>query len=166
MEIAFSDVGHRISKRIKGLGLKQLDICNKTGLSTTALSQYCTGKRVPDTVSLYKIATALGVSMEWVLTGEDLTVEDPNVVLPNLEDIKRDQGLTCDGLPLDDTEVDLVAMFRLLPPSHREEVFDLVYFKYKRHTEQKKGSIYSTYLGGSAKKGDPAETLETRDGIA
>lgn len=60
MEIVFSDVGNRISRRIKELDMRQLDICNKTGLSTTALSQYCTGKRVPDTVSLYKIATALG----------------------------------------------------------------------------------------------------------
>ena len=76
MEIVFSDVGNRIARRIKELDMRQLDVCNKTGLSTTALSQYCTGKRVPDTVSLYKIATALGVSMEWVLTGEDVTNEN------------------------------------------------------------------------------------------
>ena len=40
-------------------------------------------------------------------------------------------------------------MYRLLPPSHREEIFDLVYFKYKRHVEEKKESIYSTYFDGS-----------------
>lgn len=167
MEIVFSDVGCRIAKRIKGLGLKQLDVCNKTGLSTTALSQYCTEKRVPDTVSLYKIATALGVSMEWILTGENLTNEDSSVASPDLEEVKREQGLACDGLPLDEAEVDLVAMFRLLPPSHQEEVFDLVYFKYKRHVEQKKESIFSTYSRGSgAQKSDPAEGCEAQGGIA
>ena len=167
MEIVFSDVGCRISKRIKELGLDQLDVCNKTGLSTTALSQYCTEKRVPNTVSLYKIATALGVSMEWVLTGEDLTSEDSISASPDLDNIKREQGLACDGLPLDDAEVDLVAMFRLLPPSHQEDVFDLVYFKYKRHVEQKKESIYWTYHSGSGNtKSGPAEDLEARDGTA
>ena len=40
MDTTFTDVGLRISKRIRELGLKQLDVCNKSGLSTTALSQY------------------------------------------------------------------------------------------------------------------------------
>jgi len=167
MEIVFSDVGCRIAGRIKDLGLKQLDICNKTGLSTTALSQYCTGKRVPDTVSLYKIATALGVSMEWVLTGEDLTVEDVRDAALDLAQIKKEQGLTCDGSPLDNIEADLVAMFRLLPPSHREEVFDLVYFKYKRHIEGEKESIYWTYSDESSDEGSgPAEGHKTHDETA
>lgn len=31
---------------------------------------------------------------------------------------------------------------------HREELFDLAYFKYKRHVEEKKESIYSTFFEG------------------
>ncbi len=167
MEIVFSDVGLRISNRIKGLGLKQLDICSRTGLSTTALSQYCTGKRVPDTVSLYKIATALGVTMEWVLTGEDLTIEDSSAAPPDLEDVKREQGLACDGSPLDDVEADLVAMFRLLPEEEREDVFDIVHLKYKRRVEKKRESIYWTYFDGSGdEESGPAGGREARDGTA
>lgn len=167
MEIAFSDVGCRISKRIKGLGLKQLDICDKTGLSTTAMSQYCTGKRVPDTVSLYKIAIALGVSMEWILTGEDLTIEDSRDGSPNLEEIKREQGLVCDGSPLDDMEADLIAMFRLLPEEEREDIFDIVHLKYKRRVERKRESIYWTYFDESGdEQSGPAEGREARDGTA
>ena len=49
-------------------------------------------------------------------------------------------------------ETDLLAMFRLLPPAHREEVFELVHFKYKREVEEKKESIYSTYFDGSGTK--------------
>lgn len=167
MEIVFSDVGCRIARRIKELGFKQLDICNKTGLSTTALSQYCTGKRVPDTVSLYKIATALGVSMEWVLTGEDLTIEDVSDAPPDLAQIKKEQGLTCDGSPLDNVEADLIAMFRLLPEEEREDVFDIVHLKYKRRLSRKKESIYWTYFDESSGEEDgPADGREARDGTA
>lgn len=167
MEIVFSDVGNRISKRIKGLGMRQLDICNKTGLSTTALSQYCTGKRVPDTVSLYKIAIALGVSMEWVLTGEDVTSEDFRPAPLDLEAVKQEQGLTCDGSPLSNVEADLVAMFRLLPEEEREDVFDIVHLKYKRRLGKKAESIYWTYFDESGdEESGPADGRETRDGTA
>ncbi len=167
MDTTFTDVGLRISKRIRELGLKQLDVCNKSGLSTTALSQYCTGKRIPDTLSLYKLSIILGVSMEWVLTGDNLTSEKQAPEPLGLDEIKAAQGLTCDGLPLSEDEVDLVAMYRLLPPSHREEIFDLVYFKYKRHVEEKKESIYSTYFDGSEdEKSGPAGSREARDGTA
>lgn len=167
MDATFTDVGSRISKRIRELGLKQLDVCNKSGLSTTAFSQYCTGKRIPDTLSLYKLSIILGVSMEWILTGDNLTSEKQPAEPLGLDEIKAAQGLTCDGLPLSEDEVDLVAMYRLLPPSHREEIFDLVYFKYKRHVEEKKESIYSTYFDGSEdEKSGPAGSREARDGTA
>ena len=167
MDTTFTDVGLRISKRIRELGLKQLDVCNKSGLSTTALSQYCTGKRIPDTLSLYKLSIILGVSMEWVLTGDNLTSEKQAPEPLGLDEIKAAQGLTCDGLPLSEDEVDLVAMYRLLPSSHREELFDLAYFKYKRVVEQKKESIYSTYFDESDDgKSGPAGSREARDGTA
>lgn len=167
MDATFTDVGSRISKRIRELGLKQLDVCNKSGLSTTALSQYCTGKRIPDTLSLYKLSIILGVSMEWILTGDNLTSEKQPAEPLGLDEIKAAQGLTCDGLPLAEDEVDLVAIYRLLPPSHREELFDLAYFKYKRVVEQKKESIYSTYFDESDDgKSGPAEGRKTRDGTA
>lgn len=167
MEIVFSDVGCRISERIKGLGLKQVDICNITGLSTTALSQYCTGKRVPDTVSLYKIATALGMSMERILTGEDLTIEEINDDTPNLEVIKREQGLSCDGSPLDTEEADLVAMYRLLPSHAQEDMFDQLHCLYRKYAERKRESIYWTYKADKLKQKDTAASDGgSQDGIA
>lgn len=56
-----------------------------------------------------------------------------------------EQGLSCDGSPLEAEEADLIAMFRLLPSYEREDLFDLVYFKYKKHVEKKMESIYWTY---------------------
>ena len=53
---------------------------------------------------------------------------------------------------------DLVAMYRLLPDHQQEDAFDLVYFKYKKHVEQKMESIYWTYTEDrKGSKGGPAE---------
>lgn len=94
--------------------------------------------------------------MEWILTGEDATNEKSRPAPPDLEAVKQEQGLVCDGSPLTDAETDLVAMFRLLPSYEQEDLFDLVYFKYKKHVEQKKESIYWTYFDENIKSG-PAE---------
>ena len=106
---------------------------------------------------LVSVAKYLNVSLDYLVFGTLHPESSPSGDgEPDLERVKREQGLACDGLPLDEAEVDLVAMFRLLPPSHQEEVFDLVYFKYKRHVEQKKESIFSTCSRGSGtQKSDP-----------
>lgn len=62
-------VGERILQQLRQQELTQADLCRITGLSTTAVSQYCTGKRIPDTASLYTLARALGTTMEWLLAG-------------------------------------------------------------------------------------------------
>lgn len=157
----FSNVGDRLNARFSELGLKQLEVCQITGLSTTAMSQYCTGKRIPDTASLYKLASSLKVSMEWILTGEDLTKEDST----DLRTLKEQQGLLCDGSPLSEDEADLVAMYRLLPSHEREDLFDLVYFKYRKHVEKKAESIYWTYFDGDKKSGSPGGA-DAREGTA
>lgn len=80
---------------------------------------------------------------------------------------KREQGLTCDGSPLSEEEADLIAMFRLLPSHEREDVFDLVYFKYKKYVEKKMESIYWTYAEESGdEKSGPSQGLDARDGTA
>lgn len=66
---SFSNVGNRIKIQLEKKGLKQADLCKLTGISTNGMSQYITGKRVPDTVSTFKIAKALDVTMEWLLVG-------------------------------------------------------------------------------------------------
>ena len=51
-------------------------------------------------------------------------------------------------------------MFRLLPSHEREDVFDLVYFKYKKYVEKKMESIYWTYAEGSGdEKSGPSHGL-------
>lgn len=133
MENQFTYIGVRVISRLKELGLKQADLCRETGLSTTAISQYCTGKRVPDTASLYKMASVLKTSMEWLLTGKCLTNES-----------STNEELACDGQPLSEAEVDLVAMYRLVSSEDRKTIFDLTTLKYEQATGER-GSVYSTY---------------------
>lgn len=146
----------------KNLTIRKVE--RECGLANASIRRWVT--QSPRLDSVVSVANYLHVSVDYLALGscEKTTNETPGV---ELEDIKRAQGLTCDGSPLDNIEADLVAMFRLLPPSHREEVFDLVYFKYKRHTDREKESIYWTYFDESSdEESGPAEDREARDGTA
>ena len=155
MEAEYSHVDFRILSILKALGMSHVQLSRETGLSTNSLSSYCTGKRVPETSALYRLAKTLQTSMEWILTGEDLTNEESALPIP-----------TCDDTPLESEEADLVAMFRLLPSYEREDLFDLVYFKYKKHVEKKMESIYWTYKEDRLKRKSAAADDGNPSGIA
>lgn len=149
----------------KGLTVRKVE--RECGLANASIRRWA--EQSPRLESVVAVANYLQVSIDYLALGRrDNTTEDAQGgKLLDLDALKEEQGLTCDGIPLDDLEIDLVAMFRLLPPSHQEEVFDLVYFKYKRHVEQKKESLFSEYRAGSAsEKSDPAEGGEAQGGIA
>lgn len=69
----FSETGERIKFLMDLNNMKQIDICKMTGISKNAISNYINGNRIPDTVSLYKLAEHFNVSMEWLLTGKNLS---------------------------------------------------------------------------------------------
>ena len=126
------------------------------------------GEQSPRLDRLVVVAQFLEVSLDYLVFGTLRTESAPNGELSSdLEDVKREQGLVCDGSPLDEMEADLVAMFRLLPEEEREDIFDIVHLKYKRRVEKKKESIYWTYFDGSADdESGPAGGREARDGTA
>lgn len=138
----------RVHELIKeqGLNVKQLE--RECGLANATIRRWET--QTPNIESVRKVAHRLNVTIDYLVNGSS-----PNTPA----------APSCDGVPLSQMETDLLAMFRLLPPSHREEVFELVHFKYKREVEEKKESIYSTYFGGSEdEKSGPAGSREARDG--
>ena len=156
---------NRIEKRIKEKGTNFKRVEQELGLGNGTIKRWST--QSPRLDKLVPVAEYLQVSLDYLVFGSSVSETSTNGDRPDLEAEKERQGLTCDGLPLSEDEVDLVAMYRLLPPSHREEIFDLVYFKYKRHVEEKKESIYSTYFDGSEdEKSGPAGSREARDGTA
>lgn len=136
-------IGERIRSRRKELNLTMKDIFAKENIQTGNLSELENDKYLPSVQTLISLSKALDCSIDWILTGyEHHQQQDESL---NYRTLKSEQGLMCDGSPLDDMEADLIAMFRLLPESHREEVFEMAYFKYRNYVEKKKESIYSTY---------------------
>lgn len=160
-----SSLVSRIEQCIKAKGSNFKRVERECGLGNGTIKRWM--EQSPRLDKLVLVAEYLQVSLDYLVFGSSVSEISSNGDRPDLEVIKQEQGLTCDGLPLGEDEIDLVAMYRLLPPSHREELFDLVYFKYKRHVEGKKKSIYSTYFNESddAQSG-PAESREARDGTA
>ncbi|MPM89232.1 hypothetical protein SDC9_136340 [bioreactor metagenome] len=147
----------------KGTNFKQVE--KACGLGNGTIKRW--SEQSPRLDRLVLVSEHLQVSLDYLVFGSSETETSQNGDRLNLEAMKAEQGLTCDGSPLVDEEADLIAMFRLLPPSHREEVFDLVYFKYKRLVEKKEESIYSTYSGVNTNElSGPVESREARDGTA
>lgn len=148
----------------RGTTFKQLE--RDIGLGNGTIRRW--EDQSPRLDKLTKVADYLHVSLDYLVYGR--SVSEPgksNEPEFDLERVKETQGLTCDGSPLDNIEADLVAMFRLLPEEEREDVFDVVYLKYKRRLNRKKESIYWTYFDESADEASgSARGREARDGTA
>ena len=65
------DFWQRTKSLIKARNTKQQAIAEQTGISILTLRGWITHDRLPDVVSAYKIAQALGVTMEYLVTGHD-----------------------------------------------------------------------------------------------
>lgn len=132
-------------------GVTQVELAKAIGVSNGNVGDWERGRSKPGYEALVALARYFEIDAGRLLELPPLPSSPP----------------TCDGVPLSQLEADLLAMFRLLPPAHREEVFELVHFKYKREVEEKKESIYSTYFDGSEdEKSGPAGSREARDGTA
>lgn len=157
-----SSLVDRIETKIKEKGLNFKRVERECGLGNGTIKRWA--EQSPRLDKLVTVAEYLQVSLDYLVFGSE-SETSPNGDNIDLDTFKKDQGLTCDGSPLSPIEADLVAMFRLLPPSHQEELFDLVYFKYKRAVEDKKESIYSTYFDENGVEGRN-ESDEAKKGTA
>lgn len=70
-------------------GLKNADIARATDISNMTLSDWKNGKSTPKQDKLMKIADFLGVSMEYLMTGND-THNTDTLSLKDDRDIKKD----------------------------------------------------------------------------
>lgn len=147
--------------------LSQTQLAQEIGVSPGNVGDWETGRSKPGYNALAALTRIFGVSADYLLElSPERTSEKPDE-LQRLDAVKVEQGLLCDGSPLDDMEDDLIAMFRLLPEEEREDIFDIVHLKYKRRVERKKESIYWTYFDGSSDvESGPTEDREARGGTA
>ena len=69
-ELNTSEVGKRIMERRKMMRLTQKALAEKSGLTAQCISFAESGKRAMQSHALVKIASALGVSVDYILTGD------------------------------------------------------------------------------------------------
>ena len=161
-------IGERIRMRRKELNLTMQTIYKRENIKTGNLSELEHDKYLPSVQTLIALGRVLQCSIDWLLTGEEYKVEAPDTSDSlKFRTLKAEQGLMCDGSPLEEEEADLIAMYRLLPSHEQEDVFDLVHLKYKKHVEKKAESIYWTYKSDKPKqKGTATSDGGSQGGIA
>ena len=59
----------RLLEKLKEQGMTQADLRKRTGLTTSMISYYCTGKRFPSVTAAIKIAKALNTTVEYLALG-------------------------------------------------------------------------------------------------
>ena len=69
-------LGERIALLRRGLGWNQAQLARRLHISTSAVGMYEPGRREPSLEGLVKLADALGVSADYLLTGKPLVEAD------------------------------------------------------------------------------------------
>lgn len=158
--IVFSDILKTLRNQ---KNISQPQLAKEIGVSSGNISDWETGRSKPGYVALTALSRFFEVSADYLLELNSRPVKAGD----SLALFKDEQGLCCDGSPLSDLEADLIAMFRLLPSLEREDVFDIIHLKYKRHVEKKKDSIFSTYCDESGdEKSGPDASHKAHEGTA
>lgn len=143
--------------------LTQGQLAKAAGVSPGNVGDWESGKSKPGYNALASLARIFEVSADYLLELDTA----PAKTSGGLTAYKVEQGLLCDGSPLDEEEADLVAMFRLLPDHKKEDAFDIICTLYQKHVERKKDSIYWTYKEDKLKqKNTAAGSNEAMDGTA
>ena len=125
--------------------VSQGKLAKSIGVSGGNVSSWESGESKPGYTALCSLAQFFEVSADYLLELSPKKEGEDTDGLRRLNDFKKEQGLICDGSPLNDEETDLVAMYRLLPVHVREDMFDQVFCLYRKYAERKKESIYWTY---------------------
>lgn len=154
----------RIEHVIKARGTNFKRVERECGLGNGTIKRW--GEQSPRLDKLALVSEHLQVSLDYLVFGRSCSETSTDGDALDLEAAKQEQGLVCDGSPLNNVEADLIAMFRLLPEEEREDVFDIVHLKYKRRIGKKAESIYWTYFDESDEQSGPVEGREARDGTA
>lgn len=103
-----SSISERIKQGLLIRDMRQIDICDKTNIPRSALSQYVSGLFEPKQDRIYLISKALNVSEAWLM-GYDVPMERQT---PSIE--------------LSDEERKLLDLFRLVPEDKQQMLFQMI----------------------------------------
>ena len=62
-------IGNRLTQAIRDSGTTQAGLADKIGATQAAVSQWCTGKKIPTAENLDVVASKLGISRDWLQSG-------------------------------------------------------------------------------------------------
>ena len=71
-------IGRFISERRKKANLTQMQLAEKLGITDRAVSKWETGKSLPDSSIMLELCEILGISVNDLLSGEVVTMENYN----------------------------------------------------------------------------------------
>lgn len=128
MDLDAAIIGSRIKKRRKELRLTQLDMKEKTGVSSGNMSDIERGNRLPAAGTLVLLAEALQCSIDYLLTGKTPVQENTN-------------RFDSDGP--DEWERDFLKLLRKISEEDREELLLIAQLKYRRRKKDSKTSFPS-----------------------
>lgn len=69
-------LGTRLKESLAALNMSQKDLASTTGCTEAAISQYVNDVRIPRATVLGKIASALGVTSEYLISGTEESTRD------------------------------------------------------------------------------------------
>lgn len=104
---------------LKERGITAYKVAQETGITTATLSSWKKGRYTPKQEKLQKIADYFGVTIDYLMTGEEKKEDIPELSPRNERDIERDlqdtlgkldsqDGLMFDGEPMDDDTRELL----------------------------------------------------------
>lgn len=102
----------RISKALSIRGMKQSELCEKTGIPKSAISQYISGSFEPKQDRLFLIAQALDVDPVWLM-GFDVPMEKEKKIPP-------------DEVQLTEGEKLMLELFRKIPADRQPAALELL----------------------------------------
>ena len=76
MEIDYREVGRRMAKRRKELGLKQYQVCEMIDVNYKYISNLETGRSAPSLEMLMDICTALQTTPNYLLIGTEVNISN------------------------------------------------------------------------------------------
>ena len=76
---------HRFNLLIKEMDVRQVDICNSTGISKDKINKYMKGKMVPGNIPLYKLAKYFNVDSLYLLGIKDEKETSNNYILEEIK---------------------------------------------------------------------------------
>ena len=141
----FSDILKELRRK---KGVSQTELAKALGVSNGNVGDWERGRSKPGYDALVALSRFFEVSAGYLLE------------LPGTGGC-----LSCDDIPLNRTEMDLISMYRYLDGRDRGDVFDYLKLKYDKATGEKESS-YSTYTDTHEPQNGGPQDINNGSGIA